>query len=601
MLFQTEPPLWCPMEPHNITRKLVALLSADVQGYSRLMGDDEIATIRTLTAYRTLMTTLIQQYRGKVIDSPGDNLLAEFASALDGVQCAVAIQQELQTHNAKLPAHRQMAFRIGINVGDVVVEGERLYGDGVNIAARLEGLAEGGGICISGTVYDQVENKLPLGYEYLGEKTVKNIAKPIRVYRVVPDAAVEPVNPVETPAAAAATTPPQDKPSIAVLPFLNMSGDAEQEYFSDGITEDLLTALSKLSGLLVISRNSVFQYKGKAVKPKDVSRDLGVRYLLEGSVRKAGKRVRVTAQLIDATTGYHLWAERYDRDLDDIFALQDEVTEQIVSALAVQLTSGEQARLERKYTDNLEAYDYYLRADANFSSLTPERLAETRQLYEKAISLDPHFAAAYASLSTTYIIEWDLQWSEDPAALDRAADLAEKAKELDDSLPLAHRVLAGVYLFKKEHESALSAAQRALSLDPNDAAAYARLGLILNYLGQPDRTRRLVEQAMQLNPHYPAHYIFAIGHAEYLMGQYEAAIVTFKRAIARNPETPAPHAYLAAVHTTLGQRQEAQAEVAEVLRISPNYSIQAARERSLYKDEAILESHLTRLQEAGLH
>ena len=564
------------------------------------MGDDEIATIRTLTAYRTLMTTLIQQYRGKVIDSPGDNLLAEFASALDGVQCAVAIQQELQTQNAELPAHRQMAFRIGINVGDVVVEGERLYGDGVNIAARLEGLAEGGGICVSGTVYDQVENKLPLGYEYLGEKTVKNISKPIRVYRVVPDAAVEPVNPVKTPAAAAATTPPQDKPSIAVLPFLNMSGDVEQEYFSDGITEDLLTALSKLSGLLVISRNSVFQYKGKAVKPEDVSRDLGVRYLLEGSVRKAGKRVRVTAQLIDATTGYHMWAERYDRDLDDIFALQDEVTEQIVSALAVQLTSGEQARLERKYTDNLEAYDCYLRADANFSSLTPERLAETRQLYEKAISLDPHFAAAYASLSTTYIIEWDLQWNEDPTALDRAADLAEKAKALDDSLPLAHRVLAGVYLFKKDHERALTAAQRALSLDPNDAAAYARLGLILNYLGQPARTRHLVEQAMQLNPHYPSHYIFAIGHAEYLMGQYDAAIATFKRAIARNPDTPAPHAYLAAVYTTLGQRQEAQVEVAEVLRISPNYSIQAARERSLYKDKAILESHLTRLQKAGL-
>ncbi len=295
-----------------------------------------------------------------------------------------------------------------------------------------------------------------------------------------------------------------------------------------------------------------------------------------------------------------MWAERYDRDLDDIFALQDEVTEQIVSALAVQLTSGEQARLERKYTDNLEAYDYYLRADANFSSLTPERLAETRQLYEKAISLDPHFAAAYASLSTTYIIEWDLQWSEDPAALDRAADLAEKAKTMDDSLPLAHRVLAGVHLFKKEHESALSAAQRALSLDPNDAAAYARLGLILNYLGQPARTRHLVEQAMQLNPHYPSHYIFAIGHAGYLMGQYDAAIASFKRAIARNPDTPAPHAYLAAVYTTLGRRQEAQAEVAEVLRISPNYSIQVARERSLYKDEAILESHLTRLQEAGL-
>ena len=377
MLFQTDPPLWYPMESQNITRKLAALLGADVQGYSCLMGDDEVATIRTLTAYRSLMTRLIQQHHGKVVDSPGDNLLAEFASALDAVQCAVAVQSELQTRNAELPPNRRMAFRIGINVGDVVVEGQRLYGEGVNIAARLEGLAEGGGICVSGTVYDQVETKLPLGYMSLGEKSVKNIAKPVRVYRVLPEEAhIEEVIP-ELPAEV--QTQGADKPSIAVLPFLNMSGDAEQEYFSDGITEDLLTALSKLSGLVVISRNSVFQYKGRAVKPEAVSRDLGIRYLLEGSVRKAGKRVRVTAQLIDATTGYHVWAERYDRDLDDIFALQDEVTERIVSALARQLTTGEQARLGRKYTDSLAAYDSYLRGEANFYPSTSERLSRTHQ------------------------------------------------------------------------------------------------------------------------------------------------------------------------------------------------------------------------------
>ena len=344
------------MESQNITRKLTALLSADVQEYSRLMGNDEVATIRTLTAYRSLMTRLIQQHHGKVVDSPGDNLLAEFASALDAVQCAVAIQSELQARNAELPPNRRMAFRMGINVGDVVVEGQRLYGEGVNIAARLEGLAEGGGICVSGTVYDQVGNKLPLDYVSLGERSVKNISKPVRVYRVLPEEArVEDVV-LELPAEV--QTQGADTPSIAVLPFRNMSGDAEQDYFSHGITEDLLTALSKLSGLLVISHNSVFQYKRQAVKPEAASRDLGVRYLLEGSVRKAGKRVRVTAQLIDATTGYHVWAERYDRDLDDIFALQDEVTERIVSALAIQLTTGEQARLERQYTDSLEAYDY---------------------------------------------------------------------------------------------------------------------------------------------------------------------------------------------------------------------------------------------------
>jgi len=353
------------MTPHDIERKLAAIFSADVKGYSRLMGEDELTTIRTLTTYREVMATLIQQYRGKVVDSPGDNLLAEFASALDAVQCAVDTQQELKTRNVELPANRKMEFRIGINVGDVIVERERLYGDGVNIAARLEGLAEGGGICISGTVYDQVENKLGIGYEYLGEQAVKNISKPVRVYRVRMEpgtitSRTETKKVVEMP----------DKPSIAVLPFTNLSGDPEQEYFSDGITEDISTDLSRISGLFVISRNSVFLYKGKAVKPEEVSRELGVRYILEGSVRKAGNRVRITAQLIDATTGYHLWAERYDRELKDIFTLQDEVTQKIVAALAVKLTAGEQERLVRKYTDNLEAYDYYLRGDASYYPVT---------------------------------------------------------------------------------------------------------------------------------------------------------------------------------------------------------------------------------------
>jgi TolB-like protein/class 3 adenylate cyclase len=424
-------------------RKLAAIFSTNVKGYSRLMGDDEMATIHTITAYREVMTSLIQQHRGRVVDSPGDNLLAEFPSVVEAVQCAVAIQQELKARNAELPPHRRMEFRIGINLGDVIADGDRLYGDGVNIAARLEGLAEGGGLCISGTVYDQVKTRLPLDYEELGAQAVKNIAEPVRVYRVhlEPGARAptrqQPTRPAAmtwwrgaltvvglllllgggvavwqrvfrppsptgvVPATETPTLAPPDKPSIAVLPFANLSGDPTQEYFSDGMTEDLITDLSKLSGLFVIARNSVFTYKGQAVKPQQVSQELGVRYVLEGSVRKAGERVRITAQLVEAMTGYQRWAERYDRDLKDIFAVQEEMAWKIVAALAVQLTGGEKARLRRKDTDNLEAYDYYLRGEDFFhlykQSLSQEANAQAQQMFERAITLDPKFAAAHAA------------------------------------------------------------------------------------------------------------------------------------------------------------------------------------------------------------
>jgi adenylate cyclase len=418
----------------GMERKLTAILSADVAGYSRLMGEDEEATIRTLTAYRDMMTALIQQYRGRVVDSPGDNLLAEFASVVDAAHCAVKLQNELKTRNAELPTHRRMEFRIGINLGDVVVEGERLYGDGVNIAARLESLAESGGICLSGTVYDHVETKLALQYKYLGEQTVKNITKPVRVYRLVRDEADKqkakvastgsstPRNgvigalaslvllagtlgavwvlffPTPTPQSLPPHTqsalPLPDTPSIAVLPFTNLSGDPTQGYFSDGITDTLITVLSKLSELFVIARHSTFFYKGKPVKVPEVSRELGVRYVMEGSVQKAGNRVRINIQLIDATTGGHLWAERYDRELEDLFALQDEVTRQIVRALQVKLTKGEQAQLWRKNTDNVEAYDALLRGAAYYLRYTKGTNIQARQMFERAIALDPRYVDA---------------------------------------------------------------------------------------------------------------------------------------------------------------------------------------------------------------
>ena len=437
------------------------------------MGEDEVATIRTLTAYREVMSGFIQHYRGRVIDSPGDNLLAEFVSVVDAVQCAVEIQGELQKKNVELPPSRRMEFRIGVNLGDVIVEGERIYGDGVNIAARLESLAVGGGICISGVVHEQVETKLPFAYTDLGEQSVKNIARPVRVFRVLLESR-EAVSVDDN--SEKVSLPLPDKPSIAVLPFVNFSGDPEQEYFSDGMTEDLITDLSKLSGLFVISRNSVFLYKKKTVRPEQVSQELGVRYILEGSVRKAGNRVRITAQLIDATTGYHLWAERYDRELQDIFAVQDEVTQKIVAALQVKLTAGEQERVKRPPTKNLEAYDYFLRGLEYHAQRTQESNSHARQMFERAVQLDPHFAAAYALLGLTYLAELAFQWDQSPQVIDKLLSLAQQAVTLDDSQPIAHEALAYAYLGKKQYAQAIAVAERAVALDSNNRRRRARPG-----------------------------------------------------------------------------------------------------------------------------
>jgi adenylate cyclase len=580
----------------RMERKLAAILSADVKGYSRLMGEDEVATIRTLTTYREVMGALIRQYHGRVVDSPGDNLLAEFASVVDAVQGAMEIQRALKARNADLPAPRRMEFRIGLNLGDVVVEGERIYGDGVNIAARLEGLADGGGICISGSVYEQVESKLALTYEYMGEQTVKNISKPVRVYRVreltdVPPPAQHTEKPAPLPLPA--------KPSLAVLPFTNMSSDAEQEYFSDGITEDLITDLSKISGLFVISRNSVFTYKGKAMKVEQVGRELGVRYVLEGSIRKAGNRVRITAQLIDATSGFHTWAERYDRDLQDIFAVQDEVTQQIVAALKVKLTSVEQSRLGRQPTTNLEAYDHYLRGLELYAQRTREANTQARQMFERAIALDPQFATAYAFLGRTYLIELIYQWK-DPQVLEQVVLFGQKAVALDDSQPTAHETLALAYLGGKQHAQAIAEAEKAITLDPNYADAYVTLADVLCFAGQPEPAVGLVEQAMRLNPLYPPFYLWSLGHAQRLLGRLEEAITTLRKLATRNPDHLTAHVLLAATYSELGRDEEARAEAAEILRISPNYSLAIVQERLPYKDATPLDRQLVAMRKAGL-
>jgi adenylate cyclase len=440
------------MTEERVKRKLTAILSADVEGYSRLMEDDEEATVRTLTAYREVMSGLIQGHSGRVVDAKGDNLLAEFPSVVDAVRCAVEIQKELKVKNADLPEHRRMEFRIGINLGDVIEEEETIYGDGVNIAARLEGLAQGGNICISRMAFDSVKNKLNLGYEYLGEHSVKNIAEPVRVYKVLmePEYAgkvlgEERPRPSKRPRTAIAAAvillivagalaiwnfyfrpppiepasvermafPLPEKPSIAVLPFSNMSGDPEQEYFSDGITENIITALSKVEKLFVIARNSTFTYKGKPVKVQQVAQDLGVQYVLEGSIQRSADRIRITGQLIDARKGHHLWAERYDRDLKELFALQDEITMKIITALEVKLTEGEQALVAGSGTDNLDAYLKILQARDLKRHQTIENNHKARQLAEEAIKLDPDYAQAYRWLSGTHVVPFGTETDEE--------------------------------------------------------------------------------------------------------------------------------------------------------------------------------------------
>jgi len=616
------------MDERPVDRKLAAILSADVEGYSRLMGDDEVATVRAITEYRAVIASMVAARGGRVVDAPGDNVLAEFASVVDAVQSAVDIQRELGSRNAALPPTRRMRFRIGINLGDVIVEGDRLYGDGVNIAARLESLADGGGICLSGTAYDQIEGKLPFGYEFKGEHSVKNITRPVRVYRLHLDPSAAPgprararsrlLKPVAAAVAIlvllgaagwvgwrwlrppeSAGLPLPDRPSVAVLPFSNLSQDPSQEYFSDGVTEDLITGLSKVSGLFVIARNSVFTYKGKAVKVRDVGRDLGVRYVLEGGVQRSGSRVRITAQLVDATTGYHIWAERYDREVNDIFALQDEVTQRIVSAMAVKLTEAEKRRLGRPPTGNPEAYDLVLRGHEERRLTTRDGNAEARRLFVKALDLDPNYAAAYLGLAWTHLQSWQFMWSTDREGLERARELAERAIALNESLVGAHHVLGQIYLWMKQHDRAIAEAQQAVALAPNDADGYETLAETLCWSGRPEECIQAIRHAMRLNPHYPYFYDWTLGHGYYLTGQRQQALDSFARALKGNPNFLPAHAYRGVLFTELGRMNEAREEFEQASHLGTGVSMVSLRERLPYKRPADLDRLLTAAHRAG--
>jgi adenylate cyclase len=593
------------MSTQDFRRKLTAVFSADVAGYGRLMGEDEAATVKTLEAYKQIMFSLIKQHRGRVVDSPGDNLLAEFASVVDAVQCGVAVQKELQARNADLPENRKMQFRIGINLGDVIEEGDRIYGDGVNIASRLEALAEPGGMCISKTAFDHIESKLPLGYQFLGEQRVKNIAKPIAAYKVLmepriidkeQEVEVEEGRPDKPPLSL------PDKPSIAVLPFVNMSGDPEQEYFSDGITEEIITGLSKVPRLFVIARNSTFTYKGKPIKVQQVGRELGVKYVLEGSVRKAEDKVRITAQLVDAQTGHHLWADRYDRKFKEIFALQDEITLRILIAMQVKLTEGEQANLYGKGTDNLEAYLKLLQGRQYIDSLNRENIALAQQVLGEAIALDPGYAEPYTYLAVAHFLDTALGFSKSPLnSMANAIDLAQKAIALDDSEANPHSILGLLLAWKGEYEKGVSEAERAIELNPNSADARARFAMTLNF-AETRREEAIVsfQQALRLNPIPPVYYLVHMGLAYAMAERYEEALAVSEKAVLRQPNNVMARIFLAAIYGLAGRAEEAHLEAAEVIRISPNFSLEYASNTWPIRSQVAKDRFLEALRKAGL-
>ena len=629
------------MTEERAKRKLSGILSTDAVGYSRLMEEDEASTIQTLADSKELMTNLIQRYRGRVVDAPGDNLLAEFGSVVDATECAVKIQQELNAKNAELPDNRKMQFRIGVNLGDVVEEAGRIYGDGVNITARLEGLAKPGGICISRTAYDHVKNKLKLGYEYLGVHSVKNISEPVRVYRVLtePEAVGKVIGEkrflgrisrktamaaiivlvivaggvigwniylhqskrIEPASLDKMAYPLPDRPSIAVLPFDNMSGNSEQDYFCDGLTEEIITALSKVPKLFVIARNSTFTYKGKPVRVQQVSEELGVRYVLEGSVRKVDNRLRITAQLIDAVKGHHVWSERYDLELKDILAVQDEITMKITTGMGVMLTIGEQARLSAKGTTNLDAYLKCLEAREHIWRINRDSNFIARQRLDEAIALDPEYAFAYSLLGNTHILDVWFGWSKSPKeSMMLAFELAKKAIALDESNSMPHLVFAKIFLLQRQHDKAIAEAERAVSLAPNEADAINILGQILRFSGSPQEAASMHERAIRLNPIPTAQYFYQLALCYTFIGEYEKAIAICKEALHKNPDDFVGRLTLTIAYSSLGRDEEARSEAKEVLRLDPKFALEYASKTWPYKKDADRDFVLNALRKAGL-
>ncbi len=563
------------------------------------MGADEVGTLATLKAHRAVTDPISQINGGRIVGAAGDGLLLEFPSVVAAVECAVEIQAVMAERNADIPDDRKMLYRIGINLGDVLVDGDDIYGDGVNVAARLEGLAEPGGVCISEKVQAEVRGKLDVKFTDGGAQVVKNISNPIRVWHWSPGQ-VEASDLASRPLAGEPLALP-DKPSIAVLPFDNMSDDPEQEYFADGLAEDIITSLSKVSSLFVIARNSTFAYKGKAVDIRTVADELGVRYVLEGSVRKGGARLRITAQLIDAGDGSHLWAERYDRTVEDIFDIQDEITQEITTTLQVRLTEGEQVRLRRRQTANLAAWDLYVRARTSLLRFAFEENIMAREQATRALELDPEFSAPWALLAWTYLTDARVGWSGSAAAsLEQGAEAALKALEIDETEADAHAMLCAIRAQQQRWKEAEQAGRRAIALSPSSADHYVFYAVLLNFTGRAEEAQNLIRKAMRLSPFYPDMYLGILAISYRLLGRFEEAIAADKERLVRNPENAFSDLRMVASYIELGRDEEARFHVREALRKNPQNTLARVREIDPYQDEGEMSRYLEALRNAGL-
>jgi len=589
------------MASDPVKRRLAAILAADIAGYSRLMGADEEGTLARLKAHRTeLIDPKNKQHRGRVVKTTGDGILIEFPSVVDAVRCAIEVQQAMLERNAKVAEEKRIEFRVGINLGDVMVEGRDLYGDGVNIAARLEALSEPGGICISETVLNHVADKVAFDVEDAGEQTLKNIAKPVHVYRIL----VDPRQRRAAPQAAVGNPALPEKPSIAVLPFQNMSGDPEQEYFSDGVVEEIITALSRMRWLFVIARNSSFTYKGRAVDVKQVGRELGVRYVLEGSVRKAANRLRITGQLIDASTGAHLWADRFEGGVEDVFELQDHVTASVIGAIAPTLERAEIERATRKPTENLDAYDYYLRGMASLYRWTKDGVDEALGLFSKATELDPRFATAWGAAAFCYFWRKANGWMADrPREVAETIRLADRAAELgkDDAVALSYAGLAIGYA-ADEIETGIELIDRALQLNPNLAIAWSASGCLRIAHGDHDRAIEHTTRAMRLSPLDPLTFFMQVfvAFAHFLSGRYDEAWPLAEKAARAQPNYMSAVRLAAATNACAGRMEEAKRFIARARQLDPEMRVSNFRNRIVSIRDEDFAKYADGLRKAGL-
>ena len=586
------------MVKERVQRRLAAILVADVVGYSRLTEADEEGTrARLRSLHAGLIEPEISTYGGRIVKATGDGMLVEFSSAVDAVRNALAIQLAMAGHNAELPENQRLVFRVGINVGDVIVEGDDIHGDGVNVAARLEALAEPGGICISGTVYDHVAGKIEADFDDLGPQTVKNIARPIRVLRVRPQARSDPITDVSAPVPGF-----QGRPAIAVLALQNLSGDPEQEYFADGIAEDILMRLAMWRWMPVIARNSSFAYKGRSVDVRRIGRELGARYVLEGSVRKAGGRVRITGQLIDAESGHHIWADRYDRSLDDIFAVQDEITDAIISALEPAVGEAEMQRTRLKPPASLDAWELHQRGMWHFTRRTKKDYVRARESFRRAIEIDPNFAGSHSVLAITTALELLFAWTDDPqGSLSKAHMEAETAVALDAMDAWAHTALCLCNVFARKYENALAAGRRATELNPSLAAGHFFLGGALMVDGQPREAITSMTQAVRISAKDPmlSAWLSGLGIAHYTARDYMKALEFATRAVQEAPHDPAAQRNRACALAQLGRIAEARAALARFLELSPGFTAEAARHSMPFRDDTDFEHFVEGLRKAG--